>query len=135
MGKDKQFLQQNIIKTIDIYIGKCVEPKDIHSLDEILLPVDELQFYLYNPEIALDLNPNNINYNFIVDTMGIKEILARNVMGNDLKSDEIDIIDVGMSKNEFSEVFEFIQAFQKPYNTTGDLSLNHKTRKDQKCSR
>ncbi|RIB07357.1 hypothetical protein C2G38_2274499 [Gigaspora rosea] len=34
-------------------------------------PVDALQLFLDNPEIAPDFNPNNVNYNIIVDTIGV----------------------------------------------------------------
>ncbi|CAG8462759.1 3717_t:CDS:10, partial [Dentiscutata heterogama] len=109
-------LQKEVIKAIDLYIGECIEPKVIHDPDKtlaniIVIPVanfvvgelDGLQCYLDDPEINPDNDPNNVNYNFIVDAICIFIFVA---IGSTIKHATLVLYDLIKRKQYWHELYQ-----------------------------
>ncbi|CAG8637105.1 14086_t:CDS:2, partial [Dentiscutata heterogama] len=129
-------LQRDVIMAIELYIGECIEPKIIHDpyktlTNIIAIPVstvivgevDGLQCYLDDPEITPDLNPNNVNYDFIVDAICVFIFSA---MGTTIDSANFVLYDLVKRKQYWHELYQEAQEINKQCNgnelTSGDIA-------------
>ncbi|CAG8658430.1 11230_t:CDS:2, partial [Dentiscutata heterogama] len=76
LANNTRNIHQGIIESMNFCVGECVvvERRLLYKKklgDRWDAPVDALQTFLDNPEIAPDFDPNHVNYNIIVDIIGV----------------------------------------------------------------
>ncbi|KAF0479489.1 cytochrome P450 [Gigaspora margarita] len=91
--------------------------------DAWIAPVDALQCYLDDPEITPDLDPNNVNYDHIVDALGDFVFAA---MGTTINGATRSLYELVERKQYWQELYEEAQEINKQCNgnelTTDDIA-------------
>ncbi|RIB24497.1 cytochrome P450 [Gigaspora rosea] len=81
--------------------------------DAWIVPVDALQYYLDNPEITPDLDPNNVNYDHIVDALGDFVFAAMGTTTNGATRSLYELVE---RKQYWNELYEEAQEINKQCN-------------------
>ncbi|RIB12657.1 cytochrome P450 [Gigaspora rosea] len=77
-------------------------------------PVDVLQVFLDNPEIAPNFNPNHVNYNIIVDTIGVFMFAS---MANTSNAVAYALVELAKRKKDYwQELYQEVQEINKKSN-------------------
>ncbi|CAG8475950.1 20425_t:CDS:2, partial [Racocetra persica] len=82
--------------------------------DAWVAPLDALQYYLDDPEIAPDLDPNNVNYNYIADAICVFVFAAMGTTTNGATCSLYDLVE--RKQQYWQELYQEAQEINKQCN-------------------